>query len=233
MERLTTDQPMGIMQNCLNLFYAKDGEAWVRDGAPGPLHKDVHLFDFIREAIRATVDEERTFVTDFSDEELGDVMVDYLEDGNTSVEGLIGTLYTAGWAFAEIRERLKAYEDTGLEPEEIEETMSGCAEVVIKNQFATKEIQDLGGIEHLRELVQAEKAGRLVVLPCKVGDTVYRVAKKGKYINNPKNTMYIKEIVIKPENVHKYINEVGRTVYLTREEAEAAMKGGDHETDSV
>lgn len=31
MEKLTTDQPLGIMQNCLNLFYDRDGEAWVRD----------------------------------------------------------------------------------------------------------------------------------------------------------------------------------------------------------
>lgn len=56
----------------------------------------------------------------------------------------------------ELRMRLKAYEATGLEPEEIEEAMSTCAETLAENQFAIKEINELGGVAHLRELVQAE-----------------------------------------------------------------------------
>ena len=44
--------------------------------------------------------------------------------------------------------RLKANEDTGLEPEEV---------------------------ARLRELAEADKDGRCVVLPCKIGDTVYTV----------------------------------------------------------
>lgn len=65
-------------------------------------------------------------------------------------------------AAAERLERLAAYEDTGLEPEE-----------VVKNYLTTVDIREMGGIDHLRELAQAEQDGRLVVLPCKVGDTVY------------------------------------------------------------
>ena len=38
------------------------------------------------------------------------------------------------------------------------------------------EYRTFGSIDHLRELVQAEKDGRVVVLPCKVGDTVYVIA---------------------------------------------------------
>lgn len=34
-------------------------------------------------------------------------------------------------------------------------------------------IGECGGIDRLRELAEADKAGRLVVLPCKVGDTVW------------------------------------------------------------
>ena len=55
-------------------------------------------------------------------------------------------------------ERLAAYEDTGLEPEEIRAALEG----------ATREFMvydELGQIGHLRELVQAEKDGRLRVLP--------------------------------------------------------------------
>ncbi len=123
--------------------------------------------------------------------------------------------------------KLAAYETSGLEPEEV----AAIEAVLIGRKIA--EIKEINGvpIKRLNELAQAEKDGCLVVLPCKVGDTVYRVAKRKKYINNPKNTMYIKEIVIKPENVHKYINEVGRTVYLTREEAEAVLKGA-HDAES-
>ncbi len=111
MERLTTDHPMGNFQNCLNLFYAKDGEAWVRGGGPEPLYKDVRLHDYIRQAIRNTVDENRTYIDESSDEELGEGMLEWFTDGNSSVEGLIGTLYTAAWAFAELRARLKDHED--------------------------------------------------------------------------------------------------------------------------
>ena len=40
------------------------------------------------------------------------------------------------------------------------------------------ELDDLGeklDIAHIRDLLQAERAGRLVMLPCKVGDTVYQI----------------------------------------------------------
>lgn len=59
--------------------------------------------------------------------------------------------------------RLGSYEDTGLEPEEIEKAMEDCADTVAKNQFAISDINEMGGVDHLRELIQAEKDGRLVV----------------------------------------------------------------------
>ena len=60
--------------------------------------------------------------------------------------------------------RLKAYEDTGLTPEEI------------KAPFTEDTMINLGaqalGVEadRLRELAEADKDGRVVVLPCKVGE---------------------------------------------------------------
>lgn len=57
-------------------------------------------------------------------------------------------------------ERLKAYEDTGLSPQacaearEIEETLSGCGY----------------SISRMVELMRADKDGRVVALPCKVGE---------------------------------------------------------------
>lgn len=38
------------------------------------------------------------------------------------------------------------------------------------------------------------------------------------------HTPYIKMVEIKPENAYKYIDEIGKTAFLTREEAEAALK---------
>ena len=84
-----------------------------------------------------------------------------------------------GFSISEIEEvidRLAAYEDTGLEPEEIGALKSrekGLVEL-------------LNGVScgcavtytRLRELVQADREGRCVVLPAKVDETVYQ-AKKG------------------------------------------------------
>ena len=58
-------------------------------------------------------------------------------------------------------ERLKAYEDTGLTPELVRETA----------ELATW-VHD-NGIEKIKEWIKSDKDGRVVVLPCNVGDTVY------------------------------------------------------------
>lgn len=62
----------------------------------------------------------------------------------------------------EMWDKLSAYEDTGLEPEEI---------TAMKNAMMGKtiaEIKEFDGvpISRLQELAEAEKDGRLVVLPC-------------------------------------------------------------------
>ena len=67
--------------------------------------------------------------------------------------------------------RLAAYEDTGLEPEEINDMALEVATLkTIESMY-----DGLGNPDHLRDLLQAEQAGRLVVLPCKVGDVVFAV----------------------------------------------------------
>ena len=58
-------------------------------------------------------------------------------------------------------ERLKEYEDTGFDPEEIADFMKRWEQTV-----------EIGGmlkkycIDHIRDLLHAEQDGRLVVLPC-------------------------------------------------------------------
>lgn len=63
-------------------------------------------------------------------------------------------------------ERLAAYEDTGLEPEAVE---------TVKLALAAKHMVDLETlnntpISRLVEFAEADKDGRVVVLPCKVGE---------------------------------------------------------------
>ena len=65
----------------------------------------------------------------------------------------------------EIYWRLKAYEDTGLTPEEID-----------MDHEAAEELRRLCrdyDLDRLEKLIKADKDGRVVVLPCKVGDTVW------------------------------------------------------------
>lgn len=62
--------------------------------------------------------------------------------------------------------RLKAYEDTGLTPEEVSTLVKDWSDLCTI-------VGECGGISRLRELAEADRAGRLVVLPCKVGDTVW------------------------------------------------------------
>ena len=66
----------------------------------------------------------------------------------------------------EIANRLAKYEDTGLEPEKI---------VFLKNVMDDAFSDKPEFTEHIRELLRAEKDGRVVVLPCRVGDRIYRV----------------------------------------------------------
>ena len=123
-------------------------------------------------------------------------------------------------------ERLKEYEDTGFEPEEIADFMKRWEQTV-----------EIGGmlkkycIDHIRDLLQAEQDGRLVVLPCKAGSLIY-VGRKPAIIT--RFFGYVREryfhAVFCDENkgIDIPFEELGKTVFLTREEAEAAMaqKGG-------
>lgn len=81
----------------------------------------------------------------------------------------------------------------------------------------------------------AEEQGRLVLLPCKVGDTVYRVIPKctGSYIQCPYeggrglDRCYQCDAFIQEVPFHySMLDMIGETVFLTRKEAKAAMKEG-------
>lgn len=111
-----------------------------------------------------------------------------------------------------------------------------------------KQYEDAMPLERARELAQAEKDGRLVVLPCKAGDMLYEVdlPKYGVitcevfYIgtyNGPaaygRGNPMVSAVSVGVEVVEGYgkgsgyafeAEDFGKTVFLTREEAEAALK---------
>lgn len=96
--------------------------------------------------------------------------------------------------------RLAAYEDTGLEPEEIER---------LQEYMKPFTIQDM---DRFREIMDAEKDGRLVVLPCKLTDTVYIVESvmRGK--------KHIGEKIVSAQIDHVTIGESGNPVLDVRTE---------------
>ena len=73
-------------------------------------------------------------------------------------------------------------------------------------------------IDRLRELAKADREGRCVVLPCKVGDTVYQVDDIRVYALEVRNLIYDAGILAFDEST------IGKTVFLTRAEAEAALR---------
>ena len=80
----------------------------------------------------------------------------------------------------------------------------------------------------------AEKAEFLigagvVVLPCNFGDTLYRIRRFKRGKNWTKEAAHILTTTLTMNNVAKILfgGVMGKTVFLTREEAEAALKGGE------
>lgn len=82
--------------------------------------------------------------------------------------------------------------------------------------------------DRLRELAEADKDGRIVVLPCKVGDKLYRVF-AGEIFEHRVGSM--KYFAIQGQwDIETYPfcpcveSSIGKTIFLTREEAEKALE---------
>ena len=116
--------------------------------------------------------------------------------------------------------RLADYEDTELTPEEIDMDHEAAEQL----RHLCRDC-DLGRLE---ELVKADKEGRTVVLPCKVGDTLYRVF-AGEILEHKVGNMRYLAIQgrwdIETYPFCSYVeSSIGKTIFLTREEAEAALE---------
>lgn len=126
---------------------------------------------------------------------------------------------------AEACDRLAAYEDTGLTPEEIKAPFTEDTAINLAAQAL--------GVEpdRLRELAEADKDGRCVVLPCRVGDIVYGfhgektiLPMVAKWIETNTDGWCI-AVQYTPMAPRFYgFSDFGKTVFLTREEAERALQ---------
>ena len=122
-------------------------------------------------------------------------------------------------------ERLADYEDTGRTPEEITALGNLFDYVLEESKTLTGQIALLNRI---RDLARADKDGRLVVLPCKVGDTLFRVFAGEILEHKVRNMRYLAiqgrwDIDTTP--FCSYVeSSIGKTIFLTREEAEKALE---------
>ena len=132
----------------------------------------------------------------------------------------------------EMMDRLAAYEDTRLTPERCAEFARADAE----GRYIVMRDAEQEGVARLRELAEADKDGRLAVLPCKAGDTVYEVTSRKTISEYRVKAIRVElfctfiEWDIVAGFVDKSIfgvpvNEIGKTVFLTREEADRALEG--------
>nr|DAG22624.1 MAG TPA: hypothetical protein [Caudoviricetes sp.] len=87
-----------------------------------------------------------------------------------------------------------------------------------------------GGFDRLRELAEADKDGRCVVLPCKVGDTVWRIIRDGEphITRDEVRDMYFADDMTPCVELVggrvTFTEKFGKTVFLSREEAERALQ---------
>ena len=80
-------------------------------------------------------------------------------------------------------------------------------------------------------------ANGVIVPPCNVGDEIYMLVTKHSVSFDIKDHVmtrckkqhtftFIKQTRLMESNFFRVIKDIGKTVFLTREEAEAALKGG-------
>lgn len=125
-------------------------------------------------------------------------------------------------------ERLAAYEDTGLMPGEFKSYWT-FLEDLIGNQKASE------ALLFYRHLITAYKDGYAVVLPCKVGDKLYEVTGRKTISVYKVKAIRVElfSLFIEWDIVEGFVwqslsginaGEIGKTVFLTREEAEDALE---------
>lgn len=134
---------------------------------------------------------------------------------------------TALYCRNRLKDLLAAYEDTGMTPEEID-----------MDHEAAETLRQLCrgcDLDRLEKLAEADKDGRVVVPPCKVGDRLYEVTGRKTISVYKVRAIRVElfSLFIEWDIVEGFVcqslsginaGEIGKTVFLTREEAEKALE---------
>lgn len=130
-----------------------------------------------------------------------------------------------------LKDRLAAYEETGLEPREVSAIVKEWSDLCTI-------VGECGGVDRLRELAEADKDGRMVVLPVKpvltpiISSMLYIIDDGDIY----EDALYEADVGMSESGKTNVVfttlsdlmifeqAEIGKTVFLTREAAEEALE---------
>ena len=97
-----------------------------------------------------------------------------------------------------------------------------------KLAYESEYVPIIDALNRLAEYEDAEEQGLLLRLPCKVGDTIYRCGDPIKKIYEWQIAYveaYEDETVFVDDSDNTFVEaDIGKTVFLTREEAEKALE---------
>ena len=138
---------------------------------------------------------------------------------------------TALYCRNRLKDRLAAYEDTGLEPEKV--LPKDKADEIALKLMRLADLESLCSYTRQRELAEADKDRRVVVLPCKVGQRVFALLDTDKHISECEVTQIglgneigfvgLEPIGARGREYGVSLNGFGKTVFLTYEEAEKEL----------
>ena len=147
-------------------------------------------------------------------------------DANCADPKVLYGVYVKNHDYISAANRLADYEDTERTPEEID-----------MDHEAAEQLRELCrncDLDRLEKLAEADKAGRLVVLPCKVGQRVFALLDTDKHISecevkqigmgNEIGFIGLEPIGSRGREYGVALNGFGKTVFLTRKEAEKALE---------
>lgn len=131
-----------------------------------------------------------------------------------------------------ICKRLAAYEDTGLDPEEV--LPKDKSDEIALKLMRLADLENLCSYTRLRELAEADKGDRVVVLPCQSGERVFAILDGEKHVrecevehavlDDWRKVFAIRPVGYAQNAYYAPFGAFGRTVFLTREEAEKALE---------
>ena len=135
-----------------------------------------------------------------------------------------------------LRGRLKAYEDTGLTPEEVSALVKDWSDL-------RTIVGECGGLDRVRALAKADRDGRLVVLPCQSGEHVFALLDNQTHVwecevehavlDGWRKVFAIRPLGHSKESYYAPFGAFGQSVFLTREEAEKELEAMKEDRKSV